>query len=57
MIVRLNPASPHGYVRDWQIVPFSPQRHLGYAFQWFALAVGMLVIFIVVNTNRKTETA
>ncbi len=57
MIIRLNPTSPYGYMRDWQIVAFSPQRHLGYAVQWFALAVGMLVIFIVVNTNRKTETA
>ncbi len=55
IIVRLNPASPHGYVRDWQIVPFSPQRHWGYAFQWFALAAGMLALFVIVNTNRKAE--
>lgn len=28
------------------------ERHLGYAFQWFALAATLLVIFVVVNTRR-----
>lgn len=54
MTVRLDSASPYGYVREWQVAPFSPQRHLGYAVQWFALAVGMLVIFAVVNLKRLT---
>lgn len=28
------------------------ERHLGYAFQWFALAATLLLIFIVVNTRK-----
>ncbi|MEX0951771.1 MAG: SURF1 family protein [Gammaproteobacteria bacterium] len=31
------------------------ERHLGYAFQWFALAATLLVIFIVVNTRKTAE--
>ena len=31
---------------------FGPQRHLGYALQWFSLAFALLVIFVVVNTSR-----
>lgn len=52
MTIRLDPAAPHGYRREWQIVPFTPQRHLGYAVQWFALAAAVLVLYIVVNLRR-----
>lgn len=37
-------------VRDaWR---FGPERHDGYAFQWFALAFALTIIWIVVNTRR-----
>jgi surfeit locus 1 family protein len=52
MIIRLDPHSRYGYRREWQIVPFSPERHLGYAVQWFALACALLVIYLVVNFKR-----
>ena len=45
-----------GMVRDWPEYSDSwIQRHKGYAFQWFALAVTLLVIFIVVNIKRKNS--
>lgn len=50
--LRLDPKSPHCYRCEWQIAPFTPERHLGYAVQWFALALALLVIFIVVNVKR-----
>jgi surfeit locus 1 family protein len=52
MIVRLDPKSPYGYRREWQIAPMGPQRHLGYAVQWFALACTLLVIYVLVNLRR-----
>jgi len=52
MIVRLDPKSPYGYRREWQIAPMGPQRHLGYAVQWFALACALLVIYVLVNLRR-----
>lgn len=33
---------------------FKSDMHRGYAFQWFALTATLLVIYVVVNTKRKT---
>jgi surfeit locus 1 family protein len=33
----------------------SSDKHLGYAFQWFGLAVALLIIFFVVNTKRESK--
>ncbi len=52
-IIRLDQNSPAGYVRDWVTVVMPPARHLGYAFQWFALAFVVLVIFIGLNSRKK----
>lgn len=49
----LDPADPHGYVREWGRADFPPERHYGYALQWFSLAVTLVVLFIVVNLRRK----
>ena len=44
-VLRLDPRLPLGYARDLQLLRNSlpPQRHLGYAVQWFALALAVLV--------------
>lgn len=54
-IIRLEPESRHGFSREWPQAGSGEEKHLGYAFQWFALAATLLVIYIVVNC-RKTET-
>ena len=42
-----------GFVREWtpQIMP--PERHRGYAFQWFCFAIASVVIFIVLHWRRQ----
>lgn len=53
-VIRLDPGSPHGFERDWgPPVRFGPDRHIGYAVQWFALAAALLVIYLVVNCKRE----
>lgn len=52
-IARLEPESDHGFIREWVMPGSGEEKHLGYAFQWFALALTLLVIFIVVNTRRS----
>jgi len=45
------------FMRQWtpQIIP--PEKHLGYAFQWFCFALASIVIFIVLHWRRpKTES-
>jgi surfeit locus 1 family protein len=33
-------------------LPFGPERNVGYAVQWFGLAVALLIIYLVVNTRK-----
>lgn len=53
-LILLDEEAPHGFVRNWQthIGGMPPMRHYGYAFQWFALAVAVVVVFLVVNRKR-----
>ena len=51
-LLLLDPEAPGGFVREWTDFGFPPQRHYGYAVQWFALGLAALVIFIAVNRRR-----
>lgn len=52
-VLLLDADGPNGFVRDWRPdVGFPPVRHLAYALQWFALALALVVIWIVVNSKR-----
>lgn len=55
-VLKLDPDLPLGYARDLDILPntLPPERHLGYAVTWFALAATVLVITVVL-TPRKTR--
>lgn len=51
-VVLLDPKEADGYVRNWSAPGFPPMRHIGYAVQWFGLALALLVIYIVTNFRR-----
>lgn len=52
-LILLSEAAPHGFARNWQRnVGMPPMRHYGYAVQWFAMAVAVVVVFVVVNMKR-----
>ena len=52
-IVLLDPDLPDGYERSWRpSLGFGPERHLGYALQWFAFAAVAIVLFIALNLRR-----
>lgn len=51
-VLRLAPESAHGFRRDWPVVVMSPQRHYGYAVQWFGLATALLWIFVLAGLRR-----
>jgi len=53
-IVLLDADRPDGYQRVWRpSLEFPPERHLGYAVQWFALAIVAIVIFIALSLERE----
>lgn len=39
---------------DAGIVLITPERHWGYAVQWFALAITLLILFAVLNWDRRS---
>lgn len=55
-VLWLDAESPGGFEgRDWSPVVMTPERHRGYAFQWFALCGAALVLWIVTGIARGRE--
>ncbi|RYZ72115.1 MAG: SURF1 family protein [Lysobacteraceae bacterium] len=54
-VLRLDPGLPAGYARDLDILPntLPPERHVGYAVQWFGLAAAVLVTALVLTLRRR----
>lgn len=40
-------------VRRWQPQQIGPMRHIGYAFQWFALALAVIVVTVVLYRKKR----
>lgn len=52
-IVLLDADQPDGFERIRQIdLGFTPERHIGYAVQWFGMAATVAIIFLIVNLKR-----
>jgi surfeit locus 1 family protein len=52
-LILLKPNQSNGFVRQWQMPNMMAERSLGYAFQWFAFAVTLLVIYFAMNSRRR----
>lgn len=56
--IRLLQDKDDGLIRQWPVVNMSPMRHIGYAVQWFAMAVALIILFIwsiKKNAHEATE--
>jgi cytochrome oxidase assembly protein ShyY1 len=49
--VRLDPDQPGALVTDWQIVNVSPEKHRGYAVQWFTMAAVLSIFYLLRSSN------
>lgn len=56
-VVRLDPGAAGALVWNGTEPGFNRERHLGYAFQWFALAATVLVIYVVLYTKKRRATS
>jgi cytochrome oxidase assembly protein ShyY1 len=55
-VLRLSPASDHGYERDWPVrAGLTLERHVGYAVQWFALAAALVGLCVWVAVKRAPQ--
>lgn len=50
-LVRLAPESEAALLADWQPVNVMPEKHTGYAVQWFLMAIVLLILFVLRNSN------
>lgn len=54
--LRLDSDQQNGYLREWKIFAFSPNKHIAYAVQWFALALTLLILFIILHISKSKNT-
>jgi surfeit locus 1 family protein len=51
-VLLADPAPGSPMLRRWEPAGMGPERHLGYAVQWFALALAVVVVSIVVYRRK-----
>ncbi len=49
--------TPIWYFDNWQPVASGPERHYGYAFQWFAMFVALTVLYFSLNLRRLKDNS
>lgn len=54
-VLRLDPAMPLGYERDLELLAntLPPDKHRGYAVQWFGLALAVLATALILTFRRR----
>lgn len=53
LVLLLDEAEPHGFHRNWEPPGFGPDKHFGYALQWFAMGVVLSVLLIWNHRKKK----
>ena len=48
-------AGPAAYQADWPVVSMGPEKHLGYAVQWFAMALALLGLYLYLGWHNARE--
>lgn len=48
----LNPYDVRALPIQWQIITMGPEKHIGYAIQWFAFALTLLILSFALNWKR-----
>jgi surfeit locus 1 family protein len=49
--IRLRESSPGLFKENWLVVNLNPEKHTGYAVQWFSMSVALCLLVIAANTN------
>lgn len=52
-IVRLQKQSPYLFKPHWKIINVRPQKHTGYAVQWFGMCGLLLIMFLIASVKLE----
>jgi surfeit locus 1 family protein len=56
MVLWLDKEENHGFTRTLPALALDSAKNAGYAFQWYAMTLALLIIYIVVNTKKRDFT-
>jgi cytochrome oxidase assembly protein ShyY1 len=54
-VLYVNETELIGYKKDWQAIVMPPEKHRGYAFQWFSLAIAWLVLMCWATYSQRNK--
>ncbi len=54
-LVLLDASEPDGFQRDWTPPGFAPERHIAYAVQWFAMALALAILYVILNLRKRVS--
>lgn len=55
-LLQLDPADPGGFEdRQWKAAVMGPEVHAAYAFQWFALSLATMIIWLTLGVRRAQQ--
>lgn len=56
-VLKLDPELPIGFTRDFDLLPntLPPERHRGYAAQWYALAATVAIVWLLLTLRRRAR--
>ena len=55
-VLWLSPEASDGFLRNWQPVSISSVNNKGYAVQWFAFSVALIIIFFALTVKKKQQS-
>lgn len=55
-LLLLESGQPDGFLREWRPDGLAPERHLGYAVQWFGLAATVFITWLVLSLKPRRST-
>ena len=57
MVLRLDKDAAHGFYREIPVLKLDSAKNTGYGFQWYAMSLALLVIYIAVNTKKTGKSS
>ena len=52
LLLQIEANDPAAYAQEWQPYVDSPEKHVSYAVQWFAMAAIVMALYAALNTRR-----
>ena len=50
-LVRLHEDQPSFFEKHWVVINIQPEKHIGYAVQWFVMAATLVLLYLLASTN------